>query len=107
MGDRPVEHDQIAAIVDEVGATIVVVGVPFALDGSVGVAAKAIRSEIRALGRRLTVPVVEQDERLTTVTADRSLDEMGRRGPGRREVVDQVAAAVLLQAWLDALQWPR
>ena len=41
------------------------------------------------------------DERLTTVTADRLLREGGRKGDARRKVVDQIAAAVILQAWLD------
>jgi putative Holliday junction resolvase len=45
--------------------------------------------------------VVLVDERLTTVTADRVLLERGKRAPARRRVVDQVAAAVLLQGWLD------
>jgi putative Holliday junction resolvase len=44
---------------------------------------------------------VLHDERFTTVTAERSLDAQGRRGRRRREVVDQVAAAVILQDWLD------
>ena len=42
------------------------------------------------------------DERLTTVTAERALAESGVRGPARRQVVDKVAAAVILQGWLDA-----
>jgi putative Holliday junction resolvase len=41
------------------------------------------------------------DERLTTVTADRSMMEAGMRAPERRRVVDKVAAAVMLQSWLD------
>jgi putative Holliday junction resolvase len=41
------------------------------------------------------------DERLSTVTAERSLREMNLTGPARRRVVDQIAAAVLLQSWLD------
>ena len=53
-------------------------------------------------GDALPVPVETVDERLTTVTAERSLRAGGVRGRRRREVVDKVAAAVLLQAWLDA-----
>ncbi len=47
------------------------------------------------------MPVETFDERLTTVTADRALMERGMRGEARRRVVDKVAAAVMLQAWLD------
>ena len=48
------------------------------------------------------MPVALQDERLTTVEAERSLREAGVRGRDRRAVVDRTAAAVILQAWLDA-----
>ncbi len=50
----------------------------------------------------LSVPVETYDERLTTVTAERVLREQGVTGRRRRQVIDQVAASVLLQAWLDA-----
>jgi len=49
----------------------------------------------------VAVPVETYDERLTTVTADRSLSQLGLGGRARRRVVDKVAAAVMLQAWLD------
>jgi putative Holliday junction resolvase len=52
------------------------------------------------------VAVETFDERLTTVSAERSLAAGGRSGRQRRQVVDQAAAAVLLQAWLDARRWP-
>ena len=53
------------------------------------------------LGDTLGVPVVTYDERLTTVTADRSLAGQGLDSRARRPVVDMVAAAVILQAWID------
>jgi len=49
----------------------------------------------------LTVPVELVDERLTTVTADRALAASGVRARKRRAVIDQTAAAVILQSWLD------
>ena len=104
VGDRTIEHGRIAAIVAEIEATVVVVGLPLSLDGSDGHAAKLVRSEVRGLAKRLTIPVEEYDERFTTVTAEQSLREMGTRGRAKRDVIDQVAAAVLLQGWLDALQ---
>jgi putative Holliday junction resolvase len=64
-------------------------------------AAEAVELE-RVLGARPGVPVETYDERLTTVTAERALREQNLRGPHRRKVVDMVAAAVMLQAWLDA-----
>ncbi len=101
VGDQPVEHAEIAAIVDEVGATTVVVGLPLAIDGTVDVAAKAIQSETKNLAKRLAVPVELIDERLTTVEAERGLRAAGLDAAARRSVIDAEAAAVILQAWLD------
>ena len=91
----------------EVTAHYLVVGVPFGLDGSEGRAAAAIRSEIRGLRKRilregLDLEVAERDERFTTVEAHRGLDAAGLHGVERRELIDASAAAILLQAWLEA-----
>lgn len=102
VGDRKREHQAIADIVTEWEAEIVVVGMPFSLDGSMGPAAKLCRSESKALRDTLAVPVVTYDERLTTVTAERSLREQNMTGQARRQVIDKVAASVILQAWLDS-----
>ena len=99
---RSEDHRRIADLVAEWEAELVVVGVPYSLDGSIGPAARNANAEIAALGDTLTVPVVPYDERLTTVTAERSLMEQGMAGPARRQIVDSVAASVILQAWLDA-----
>jgi putative holliday junction resolvase len=103
-GDRTRDHGRIAALVSEADATIVVVGLPLSLDGSVGPAAEAILAEVDELRAALGVPVVTWDERLSTVEAERSLRAMGVRRGQRRQVVDQVAATVILQSWLDAGQ---
>jgi putative Holliday junction resolvase len=100
-GDRPAEHREIAALVTEWEAEIVVVGLPYSLDGSIGPAARLCLEEIEVLGDTLDVPVVPYDERLTTVTAERSLMEQQMNAHERRRVVDKVAASVMLQAWLD------
>jgi putative Holliday junction resolvase len=101
-GDRGREHREIAALVEEWEAEIVVVGLPYNMDGSIGPMAKKCLSETKALGDTLDVPVVPYDERLTTVSAERSLMEQQMKADARRRVVDKVAAAVMLQAWLDA-----
>ena len=101
-GDAERDMAAVAAQVGDWQAEIVVVGLPISLDGSEGPAARAARAEIDRLGRFLDVPVVSYDERLTTVIAERSLMEQQMKGPKRRGVVDQVAAAVMLQSWLDA-----
>ena len=78
-----------------------VVGLPLSLDGSLGPAARAMLTEVTALRETVGVPVETCDERFTTVTAHRALRSGGTRSRDRRKVVDQVAAAVMLQSWLD------
>ena len=95
------DHARIAVLVAEEEAELVVVGLPLSLDGRSGPAAKAAQAETDLLAAALPVPVESFDERLTTVTAERALMEAGMRTEGRRRVVDKVAAAVILQAWLD------
>ena len=100
-GDRDRDLRTIAGIVADVEAEIVVVGLPLSLDGSEGRAAQGARHEAGLLEAVVDVPVVLHDERLTTVTAERVLKEQNLNAQARRKVVDKVAAAVLLQAWLD------
>jgi putative Holliday junction resolvase len=100
-GDRARDHRRIAELAAEAEAGQLVVGLPLSLDGSIGPAAEAALAEADELAAATGLPVATWDERLTTVTADRSLQVMGRRAPERRKVVDKVAAAVMLQAWLD------
>lgn len=101
-GDRSRDHRRIGELVDEAGAEVVVVGLPFSLDGSIGPAARGILEEVEELRANLPVDVVTWDERLTTVEAERSLRVMGVKKGNRRRIVDQVAATVILQSWLDA-----
>jgi putative Holliday junction resolvase len=101
---RDDDYAAVAALVAELAAERVVVGLPLSMDGRMGPAAQAAVEEAKALGDVLAVPVETYDERLTTVTADRSLSSLGLPGQARRRVVDKVAAAVMLQAWLDRSQ---
>lgn len=103
-GDRRQDHRRIAALVAEAEAEVVVVGLPLSLDGSQGPAADAVIAEADELRAALDVPVVLWDERLSTVEAERRLRATGLTGRARRRVVDQVAATVILQSWLDADQ---
>lgn len=101
-GDRRRDHRRIAELAAEEEAGVVVVGLPRSLDGSHGPAAELVLAEIDELAAVLPVPVVTHDERFTTVTAHQQLRAAGMTGRRRRTVVDQQAAAVLLQSWLDA-----
>jgi putative Holliday junction resolvase len=100
-GDRARDHRRILDLAAEADAEVLVVGLPLALDGSVGPAATGVLEEVEELRATAPVPVETYDERLTTVTATRLLRERGVSGKARRKVVDQVAAAVILQSWLD------
>jgi putative Holliday junction resolvase len=101
-GDRRRDHRSIADHVAETEAEVVVVGLPLSLDGSIGHAAERVIAECEELAEVLDVPVETWDERLSTVTAERSLMAQQMRAQARRRVVDKVAAAVILQSWLDA-----
>ena len=95
----------ILAVAHEVGAVVIVVGLPLSLSGKSGPAEKAALAEIEALRAQAgAIEVVAHDERLTTVTAERALQESGMKRAARRDVVDKVAAAVMLQAWLERAQ---
>lgn len=94
-------HSEIAAVVEEWEANVVVVGLPLSLDGSVGPAAKKALAEVERMGATLQVPVETYDERLTTVTAERLMTDAGLDSRNQRKVVDKIAAAIMLQAWLD------
>jgi len=98
----PQDLKAVAALVEEHDVAQVVVGHPLSLSGRAGSQAVAAEEFAGALRSFLAVPVSMQDERLSTVEADRSLQRGGAGGRERRRVVDQTAAAVILQAWLDA-----
>lgn len=95
------DHRNIAKIVVEEEAEAVIVGLPLNMDGSEGKAAQAARVEAARMATVVGVPVHVHDERLTTVEADRVLMEQKMNAQARRRVVDKVAAAVMLQSWLD------
>jgi len=107
-GDRSADHAAILRSAAENEAAVVVVGVPWSLStGRPGPAARAALDEVAELSARAAaldppVAVETADERLTTVTAQRSLATGGVRARDRRAKVDMVAAAVMLQSWLDA-----
>ena len=100
-GDHAADHRAVAAVVAEYEADLLVVGLPRSLDGSLGPAAQGALIEVDELADAVPVPVETVDERLTTVSADRVLREASVKGQARRQVIDKVAAAILLQTWLD------
>lgn len=101
---RSRQHDlgEIAKLARDEEADVIVYGLPLNMDGSMSKAAKAATHEAKRLATLVDVPVEMHDERLTTVSADRSMIDAGMNALERRRVVDKVAAAIMLQSWLDA-----
>lgn len=92
---------RLTELVAEHGATLVVVGKPLSLRGTEERAARDAAPFVAALREALAAEVVEHDERLTTVIAERSLRAGGAGREARKKVRDAVAASVMLQGYLD------
>jgi len=90
----------VAAAARERGAELIVVGLPRNMDGSKGEAARNAEEFARQLEIRAKIPVTLWDERLTTVSAEAALRGNEVRGPKRKELVDTVAAVMILEDYL-------
>lgn len=90
------------AIIQEHSVTRIVVGLPLNMNGSEGPRAEASRKLGEVLGEASGLPVEYWDERLSTVAAERVLLEADVSRQKRKQVIDQLAAGIILQGWLDA-----
>ncbi|MFH0959478.1 MAG: Holliday junction resolvase RuvX [Pseudomonadota bacterium] len=88
-------------IVENYGVTEIVVGLPYNMDGSEGPQVEKVRKFKAMLTEKVNLPVFEWDERLSTVAAERTLLEADMSRARRRKVVDKLAAALILQGYLD------
>lgn len=103
--ERKDDPSLLRALIEEARAAeveCVVLGLPVRMNGQEGPEAKRARGLARALEERGKLQVVLWDERLTTVAAERQLRDSGLRGEKKRSLIDQAAATVLLQSYLDA-----
>jgi putative pre-16S rRNA nuclease len=98
---------RIAEIVREKDAERVVIGLPRHMNGSVGIGASEALAFAEKLRAFVGCEVITWDERMTTMAANRALRESGQKTRNSRGVVDQVAAQMILQSYLDALQSSR
>jgi putative Holliday junction resolvase len=94
--------DALAAEAHAIGAGEIVLGLPLRLSGEEGPEAKRARRLAKALGKKSGLKVVLWDERLTTSAAERELRSSGLRGDKKKQMIDQAAATLLLQSYLDA-----
>lgn len=92
---------RIEALVAEYGAEAIVLGYPRHMNGESGERCEKTEAFAGALERRTGLPVFLQDERMSTVSAEQILKEGGVRRENRKEFVDKVAAAIILQTYLD------
>jgi putative Holliday junction resolvase len=102
-GDKPSALvAQLAAEAKTLGVGEIVMGLPLRMNGTTGPEGKRAEALARALEKAAGLPVVLWDERLTTVAAERQLRGSGLRGEKKKALIDQAAATVLLQSYLDA-----
>jgi putative Holliday junction resolvase len=101
-------HDvaALARLVRAYAVTHLVVGLPHNMDGSAGAQADTVRAYAQALAQALGLPLTLWDERLSTLEATRRMHATGARGKKSRRHLDAIAAAVILQDFLDALAHP-
>ena len=88
------------------GAVQIVVGLPQNMDGSMGEQSEKVKSFTRKLAREINIPIVYEDERLTTISAIRTLTIQGVKTGHNKALVDQQAAAIILQKFLDRKEPP-
>ncbi|MFT5992331.1 MAG: putative Holliday junction resolvase [Flavobacteriales bacterium] len=98
---RPSAIARICALIEENAITQLVYGLPLELSGNEGQAVRRVRVFQKAVSEACDLPFAEWDERMSSVAAERSLIESGVRRAGRKKVIDQVAATLILQGWLD------
>jgi putative Holliday junction resolvase len=81
----------------------IIIGLPRNMNGTYGPAAEKIRGFVEKLTPLLPIPIQLWDERMTTQQAQRSLHDAGRNVKNSRKVIDQVAAVIILQSYLDSI----
>lgn len=89
-------------IIKKYDVSVAVIGLPLNMDGSKGERARLAEEWGNKLQERCGIKVVYQDERLTTVSSERVLIESGMRREKRKNVIDRVAAVIILQTYLDS-----
>lgn len=103
------ELDRLVRLVEHENVGEVVVGLPISLNGTLGPMAQKVLQFAEQLRTRLTIPVVTWDERLTTAEAEKMLISADTRRAKRRQVIDQIAATIILQSYMrsQALKNPQ
>lgn len=98
---------EVRRIADEYGVQRIIVGLPLMMNGTVGIQAEKVQEFAEQLRRRVHVPVETWDERLSTAEVERLLIASDQSRARRKEVVDKLAAAIILQSYLDRHRSPQ
>jgi putative Holliday junction resolvase len=93
--------EQIRAIVLERQVQVLIVGLPYSMDGTLGFQARQVQKFAKKLGKALNLPVEYTDERLTSFQAEQLLKSEKRSPSRHKALIDRKAAALILQQWLD------
>lgn len=96
-------YEEIEGILNDYNIGTVVVGVPINMDGSDTVMSKRIRKFARKLTPKFGVEVIFQDERFTSIEAERTLIQSNVRRENRKKYIDQLAASIILQTYIDRM----
>ncbi|OKH25525.1 Holliday junction DNA helicase RuvA [Hydrococcus rivularis NIES-593] len=94
--------EQLRQLVEERDVQILVVGLPYSMDGSLGFQARQVQKFARRLSKALQLPVEYVDERLTSLEAEQQLKERKQFSSRDKGAIDRLAAAIILQQWLDS-----
>ncbi|MCY4578200.1 MAG: Holliday junction resolvase RuvX [Chloroflexi bacterium] len=100
--DTDTAIDAVLALANQHEAAEILVGIPYLMSGRIGAQARITLDFAQALTTRTTIPVTQADERLSSVQADRMLTQSGASNTRDKGRTDSAAAAVILQAYLDA-----
>ena len=100
--NRRYDQSELRKVVREYEVSEIVVGNPLCMSGQAGAQADKMAAFAEQIKQELSLPVHLWDERLSTAEAHRLLDETGIRDARRKEVIDKMAAVLILQSFLDA-----
>jgi putative holliday junction resolvase len=93
---------QLSEIITERSVEILVLGLPYTMDGKIGSQAKQVQKFGRRVSAALEIPIEYVDERLTSYAAEEMMKEANISVSQNKATIDRIAAAVILQQWLDA-----
>lgn len=99
--------DKVLTLAEGYGVELIIVGLPLSLDGTIGKQAEEVLAFIRTLSQHIKIPVDTWDERFSTVAAESLFLDAGMKREKRRERRDAMAAAIILQGYLDSKKAPQ